>query len=92
MTFPLSSLNLFVRASDRCQQEKRKTINGDDIIWALETLGFDHYAQLMKVYLQRFKDITKMDKSGYDAGDAGILGYDESSLPGAFIQPHLNQQ
>ncbi|CAH0513604.1 unnamed protein product [Peronospora belbahrii] len=28
-------------ASDKCQQEKRKTINGDDIIWAMSTLGFD---------------------------------------------------
>ncbi|CAN1198072.1 Nuclear transcription factor Y subunit B-7, partial [Linum perenne] len=26
-------------ASDKCQREKRKTINGDDIIWAITTLG-----------------------------------------------------
>lgn len=26
-------------ASDKCQQEKRKTINGDDLLWAMTTLG-----------------------------------------------------
>lgn len=25
-------------ASDKCQQEKRKTINGDDLLWAMSTL------------------------------------------------------
>lgn len=48
--------NVF-RASDRCQLEKRKTINGEDIIWAMEALGFDQYSQLMKIYLHRFKEV-----------------------------------
>eukprot|EP00274_Cyanoptyche_gloeocystis_P004798 CAMPEP_0196662438 /NCGR_PEP_ID=MMETSP1086-20130531/48717_1 /TAXON_ID=77921 /ORGANISM="Cyanoptyche gloeocystis , Strain SAG4.97" /LENGTH=89 /DNA_ID=CAMNT_0041997823 /DNA_START=52 /DNA_END=317 /DNA_ORIENTATION=+ len=26
-------------ASDKCQREKRKTINGDDLLWAMSTLG-----------------------------------------------------
>ena len=30
-------------ASDKCQNEKRKTINGDDILWAMTTLGFTDY-------------------------------------------------
>ena len=29
---------VFNRASAKCQAEKRKTINGDDLLWALETL------------------------------------------------------
>ncbi|KAF3859617.1 hypothetical protein F7725_022016 [Dissostichus mawsoni] len=28
-------------ASERCHQEKRKTINGEDILFAMSTLGFD---------------------------------------------------
>ncbi|CAI9762620.1 unnamed protein product [Fraxinus pennsylvanica] len=35
-------------ASDKCRRERRKTINGDDVCWALETLGFDDYAGPMK--------------------------------------------
>ena len=28
-------------ASDKCVHEKRKTINGDDILFAMTSLGFD---------------------------------------------------
>lgn len=44
-------------ASDKCQREKRKTINGEDIIWAITTLGFDEYVNPLKCYLQKYKDI-----------------------------------
>ncbi|XP_047311455.1 F-box/FBD/LRR-repeat protein At1g16930-like [Impatiens glandulifera] len=30
-------------ASDKCKKERRKTVNGDDICWALGALGFDDY-------------------------------------------------
>ena len=68
-SFP-SLIHIFVfRASDRCQQEKRKTINGEDIVWAMEALGFDQYGQLMKLYLQKYKEVTKVDKGhDYSAG------------------------
>ncbi|KAF8392610.1 hypothetical protein HHK36_022957 [Tetracentron sinense] len=35
-------------ASDKCHKEKRKTVNGDDICWAMGTLGFDDYAEPLK--------------------------------------------
>ena len=44
-------------ASDKCQREKRKTINGDDLLWAMTTLGFEDYVNPLKVYLQRFRDV-----------------------------------
>ncbi|XP_054822665.1 nuclear transcription factor Y subunit B-3-like [Prosopis cineraria] len=44
-------------ASDKCQREKRKTINGDDIIWAITTLGFEDYVGPLKCYLQKYRDI-----------------------------------
>lgn len=34
---------LSARASDKCQREKRKTINADDLLWAISTLGFESY-------------------------------------------------
>ncbi|RRT61995.1 hypothetical protein B296_00025277 [Ensete ventricosum] len=43
-------------ASDKCQREKRKTINGDDLLWAMTTLGFEEYVEPLKVYLQRFRE------------------------------------
>ncbi|KAL8477496.1 hypothetical protein ACS0TY_029697 [Phlomoides rotata] len=44
-------------ASDKCQREKRKTINGDDILWAITTLGFEDYVNPLKVYLAKYRDI-----------------------------------
>ncbi|KAM6563444.1 hypothetical protein CsatB_023442 [Cannabis sativa] len=44
-------------ASDKCQREKRKTINGDDIIWAITTLGFENYVGPLKVYLEKYREI-----------------------------------
>ena len=40
-------------ASDRCLQEKRKTVNSEDILWALEALGFDNYSSFMAVYMEK---------------------------------------
>ncbi|GFY98732.1 Nuclear transcription factor Y subunit B-5 like [Actinidia chinensis var. chinensis] len=44
-------------ASDRCHKEKRKTVNGDDICWALGSLGFDDYAKPLKRYLERYREL-----------------------------------
>lgn len=44
-------------ASDKCQREKRKTINGDDLLWAMTTLGFAEYVEPLKIYLQRFREM-----------------------------------
>ncbi|GAB4855693.1 Nuclear transcription factor Y subunit B-7 [Ancistrocladus abbreviatus] len=44
-------------ASDKCQREKRKTINGDDIIWAITTLGFEDYVNPLKLYLNKYREV-----------------------------------
>jgi len=50
-------------ASDRCQQEKRKTINGEDILWAMQSLGFENYAEALKIYLAKYRETTKIERS-----------------------------
>jgi len=50
-------------AAERCQQEKRKTINGEDILFALSTLGFDPYVEPLKLYLTKYRESIKGDKS-----------------------------
>ncbi|KAG9490503.1 hypothetical protein GDO78_006050 [Eleutherodactylus coqui] len=45
-------------ASERCHQEKRKTINGEDILFAMSTLGFDSYVEPLKLYLQKFREVA----------------------------------
>ncbi|KAG5676040.1 hypothetical protein PVAND_005895 [Polypedilum vanderplanki] len=46
-------------ASERCAQEKRKTMNGEDILWAMQNLGFDNYIEPLKIFLQKYRDTTK---------------------------------
>lgn len=42
-------------ASDRCVMEKRKTINGEDVLYSLHTLGFENYAEVLKIYLAKYR-------------------------------------
>lgn len=46
-------------ASDRCHKENRKTVNGDDICWALSSLGFDNYSEAMLRYLHKFREFER---------------------------------
>ncbi|KAK1437247.1 hypothetical protein QVD17_03036 [Tagetes erecta] len=43
-------------ASDHCRKEKRKTVNGDDVCWAMLNLGFDDYAEPLKRYLDKIRE------------------------------------
>ncbi|KAK9067682.1 hypothetical protein SSX86_011793 [Deinandra increscens subsp. villosa] len=44
-------------ASDHCRKEKRKTVNGDDICWAMLNLGFDDYSEPLKRYLMKIREL-----------------------------------
>lgn len=44
-------------ASEKCRKERRKTVNGDDICWALGTLGFDDYAGPIRRYLHKYREL-----------------------------------
>ncbi|XP_011402600.1 PREDICTED: uncharacterized protein LOC105312008 [Amphimedon queenslandica] len=50
-------------ASDRCIDEKRKTITGDDILFSLSTLGFDCYVDTLQVYLKKYREHLRSDKN-----------------------------
>lgn len=43
-------------ASDKCVREKRKTINGEDILYSLHDLGFENYAEVLKIYLAKYRE------------------------------------
>ncbi|XVF81429.1 hypothetical protein PTKIN_Ptkin15bG0154100 [Pterospermum kingtungense] len=62
-------------ASDKCQREKRKTINGDDLLWAMTTLGFEEYVEPLKIYLQKYRELegekTSMGRGDKEGGSGG---------------------
>lgn len=45
-------------ASEKCQQEKRKTVNGEDILFAMTSLGFENYAEALKIYLIKYREVS----------------------------------
>jgi histone H3/H4 len=51
------SLTRLSQASEKCQQEKRKTVNGEDILFAMTSLGFENYAEALKVYLSKYREV-----------------------------------
>jgi len=58
-------------ASEKCQQEKRKTVNGEDILWAMTSLGFENYAEALKIYLARYREATVQNPTKGGATTAG---------------------
>ncbi|VDP90944.1 unnamed protein product [Echinostoma caproni] len=50
-------------AAERCQTEKRKTINGEDILCAMNTLGFDNYVEPLKSFLVKFREMSKLESA-----------------------------
>ncbi|PUZ54103.1 hypothetical protein GQ55_5G103200 [Panicum hallii var. hallii] len=59
-------------ASDKCQKEKRKTINGDDLLWAMATLGFEEYVEPLKMYLQKYREMEGDSKLSTKAGEGSV--------------------
>jgi len=84
-------------ASDKCLQEKRKTINGDDLLWAMSTLGFDRYIEPLKTYLGKYREAVKGDRpekkpSNRKSNDlepgtfTGLLNHPSDLLAGGFLE------
>lgn len=46
-------------ASERCHHEKRKTINGEDILYAMCALGFDNYVEPLTLYLHKYREVMR---------------------------------
>ncbi|XP_041020542.1 nuclear transcription factor Y subunit B-4-like [Juglans microcarpa x Juglans regia] len=70
-------------ASDKCHKENRKTVNGDDICWALSTLGFDNYSEAMVRYLNKYREAERqkpdLNKAGSSNPDQDKQQLEESN-------------
>ncbi|XP_057840156.2 nuclear transcription factor Y subunit B-1 [Cryptomeria japonica] len=67
-------------ASEKCHREKRKTINGDDLLYGITTLGFEDYVEPLKLYLQRYRELegdrtTAASSSAVSNGGAQQYGH-----------------
>lgn len=49
------------KAKDRCQSECRKIMNAEDLLWAIEELGFNDYVEPLTTFIQRYRNIEGVD-------------------------------
>jgi nuclear transcription Y subunit beta len=68
-------------SSDKCQREKRKTINGDDLLWAMTTLGFEDYVDPLKHYLHKFREIEGERAAASSGGGSAAAQQQQSDMP-----------
>lgn len=49
------------QAMDKCLLEKRKTLNGEDLLHAMFSLGFEHYSEMLKIYLAKYREMEQFE-------------------------------
>ncbi|KAI1118856.1 histone-fold-containing protein [Nemania sp. NC0429] len=89
-------------ASEKCHQEKRKTVNGEDILFAMTSLGFENYAEALKIYLTKYRESqsnrgdsqqARPGSQGYGAGAGGgsnavgSAGFQSGDASGGIAEP-----
>ncbi|KAL8782249.1 MAG: hypothetical protein Q9213_005552 [Squamulea squamosa] len=47
-------------AADRCQQDKRKAVDGEDLLFAMTSLGFENYAEALTIYLSKYRQSAEI--------------------------------
>jgi nuclear transcription Y subunit beta len=62
-------------ASEKCQQEKRKTVNGEDILFAMSSLGFENYAEALKIYLSKYREQSQSNRGENQPNRPSSQGY-----------------
>ncbi|XP_044500476.1 nuclear transcription factor Y subunit B-1-like [Mangifera indica] len=81
-------------ASEKCKKERRKTVNGDDICWAIGTLGFDNYAGPLKRYLHKFREIEgdRANNQQEKAAGSNSNTEDQKEEPSLYVTDHHHNQ
>ncbi|KAK4105869.1 histone-fold-containing protein [Parathielavia hyrcaniae] len=62
-------------ASEKCHQEKRKTVNGEDILFAMSSLGFENYAEALKIYLSKYREQSQSNRGDNQQNRPNSQGY-----------------
>ncbi|KAK0746043.1 histone-fold-containing protein [Schizothecium vesticola] len=62
-------------ASEKCHQEKRKTVNGEDILFAMTSLGFENYNEALKIYLSKYREQSQSNRSEGQQNRPNSQGY-----------------
>ena len=63
-------------AAEKCRRDGRKIITGYDVLSAFETLGLEHYAQALRIYIARYREDDPVRGPKLD-----VLGPGEEAAP-----------
>ncbi len=74
-------------AAEKCQMEKRKTIGGEDILYAMITLGFENYAETLKIHLAKLRAVGFSYSSRMFSNNASCSSWPFNS-PRIKVQDH----
>ncbi|CUS10180.1 unnamed protein product [Tuber aestivum] len=87
--FELTNRLISAPPSEKCQQEKRKTVNGEDILFAMTSLGFENYAEALKIYLAKYRESQSQrnQSEGARGGGGGYGGGGNAPPPPGYRRP-----
>ena len=55
---------IITEAVEKCNEESRKIISGEDLIWAMGRLGFEDYVGPLSLLLQNYRNRASCSSSG----------------------------
>ncbi|RLN11908.1 nuclear transcription factor Y subunit B-10-like [Panicum miliaceum] len=70
-------------ANERCHTEHRKTVTAEDLVWAMNRLGFDDYIRPLNAYPQRMREVEAGGAGGRGSGRGSRCGTSLAALHGA---------
>lgn len=81
------------QAMDNCLLEKRKTLNGEDLLHAMFSLGFEHYSEILKIYLAKYRETKEQDTLHRHLGSRSFYhasGDDMTLADIEFVRPEFD--
>ena len=81
-------------ANDKCVLEKRKTINGDDILYAMKVLGFEEFEIVCRIWLSRYRMVSEPPATATQPAHAHLApspGAGDGQSQGRHARPVLVQ-
>ncbi|KAK8912159.1 Transcriptional activator hap3 [Metarhizium anisopliae] len=80
-------------ACEKASAQKRNTVKGEDILSAMKSLSFDHYAEALEIYHSGYLNRTS---GGHimpsEAGNGGALGQELACGEGSVEPKYLSRQ
>uniref|UniRef100_A0AC34RLM4 Transcription factor CBF/NF-Y/archaeal histone domain-containing protein n=1 Tax=Panagrolaimus sp. JU765 TaxID=591449 RepID=A0AC34RLM4_9BILA len=68
-------------AAEKCNNEKRKTITGEDLLNSMETLGFDEYLPTLKTFLKKYRDANRAERAMSDENSMRLTSTGSVQIP-----------